>query len=373
MRVSDKMIYSQINDSLHRGKGNLAESLERAASQKRINKPSDDPVAATRVLAYRTDEQNIGQYQKILTNAKSFLEYTDQSLGDVADVMVRAKELALGAANDASTNPDTRRILAAEINQLQRQVVQIGNRKLAGRFLFGGFNTTKPPFDPQGNYTGDDGEIKVPIDKEAFVAINLPGSRTFLGKPVGDLLDKSHPENNPAGALPPAQDPSDPNHTPQNLTPDSEDPQLRGPASVVPQVGVGTKKNETKFASPSPRNQFGEENNSGINLFGVLKKLEIAMITGDKYTIQVSLDDLDEAHSQAVLARSELGSRLMNLNTTLDSLGKSKVDTKGAISALEDEDMFKVVSDVNKNEATLKASLSTSSKLMQPSLLDFLR
>jgi flagellar hook-associated protein 3 FlgL len=371
MRVADKMIYGQINDSLHRGKGNLAESLERAASQRRINKPSDDPVAATRVLAYRTDELNIGQYQKILTNAKSFLEYTDQSLGDVADVMVRAKELALSAANDASTNPDTRRILGAEINQLQRQVVQIGNRKLAGRFLFGGYNTTQPPFDPQGNYNGDDGEIKVPIDKEAFVAINLPGSRAFLGKAVGELLDKNHPENNPAGTI---KDPNDPNNeTPQNLMPESQDPQMRGPASVVPQVGVGTKKNDTKFASPSPRNQFGEENNSGINLFGVLKKLEVAMITGDKYTIQVSLDDLDEAHSQAVLSRSELGSRLMNLNTTLDSLNKSKVDTKGAISQLEDEDMFKVVSDVNKNEATLKASLSTSSKLMQPSLLDFLR
>lgn len=372
MRVSDKMIYSQINDSLHRGKGNLAESLERAASQKRLNKPSDDPVAATRVLAYRTDDQNIQQYQKVLTNSKSFLEYTDQSLGDVADVMVRAKELALSASNDASTNPDTRRILAAEINQLQRQVVQIGNRKLAGRFIFGGFNTTKAPFDFQGNYHGDDGEMKVPIDKEAFVAINLPGSRAFLGKPVGDLLDKNRPENNPAGAIKP-KDPNAP-ETQESMDPQAEETQMRGPASESPTANsTPSKKSETKFASPSPRDQFADENNSGINLFSVLKKLEVAMITGDKYTIQVSLDDLDEAHSQAVLARSELGSRLMNLNTTLDSLGKAKVDTKGAISQLEDEDMFKVVSDVNKNEATLKASLSTSSKLMQPSLLDFLR
>lgn len=369
MRVSDKMIYNQINDSLHRGKGGLAESLERAASQKRINKPSDDPVATTRVLAYRTDEQNIQQYQKVLTNAKSFLEYTDQSLGDVADVMVRAKELALSSANDASTNPDTRRILAAEINQLQKQVVQIGNRKLAGRFIFGGFNTTQAPFDGQGNYKGDDGEMKVPIDKEAFVAINLPGSRAFLGKPVGDLLDKTHPENNPAGAIKERD-----LNAPVNSDPHAEDSQMRGPASETPSTASESSKNsETKFSSPSPRDQFSDENNSGLNLFSVLKKLEVAMITGDKYTIQVSLDDLDEAHSQAVLSRSELGSRLMNLNTTLDSLSKAKVDTKGAISALEDEDMFKVVSDVNKNEATLKASLSTSSKLMQPSLLDFLR
>lgn len=360
MRVSDKMIYGQVNDSLNRGRGGLAESLERASSQKRINKPSDDPVATTRALTYKTDEQNIQQYQKILTHAKSHLEYTEQSLGELSEVMVRAKELALAAANDASTNPETRRVLASEINQLKNQIIQIGNRKLAGKFLFGGYKTIQAPFTSDGEYRGDDGEIKVPVDKESFVAINMPGSRIFLGKPVGSLLDnKSTPQDSSE-----APNTEDPNIEPNAAT-NEEGPVIRGPASV--------KEDQKQISSPSPKDQFSSENNHGLNLFNLMKRLEIAFITGDKFTVQTAIDDLDQAHAQTVLSRAELGSRLTNLNSSIESLAKSKVDTKAAISELEDEDMFKAVSDVNRNEATLKASLSTSAKLMQPSLLDFLR
>lgn len=373
MRVADKMIYGQINGDLHRGRTGMSEALERTASQKRINKPSDDPVAATRVLSYRTEDQNNQQYAKILTNAKSHLEYTEQSLGDLTEVLVRAKELTLGATNDASTNPETRRVLAAELNQLYQQTVQIANRKLAGKFLFGGFKTTKAPFDKNGDYSGDNGEIKLPIDKEAYVAINVPGSRVFLGKAIGDFLESDHsPVADPAET--PEVDKSDKEDTTQPVV------ASRGPASI-PSNRVNNEANnkedpaqvEEKFAKASPRDSLASQESGGVNLFHLLKKVEIALVTGDKNTLQVALNDLDDAHSQVVLTRSELGSRLMNLNSTMESLSKAKVDNKAAISQLEDEDMFKAVSDVNKAESTLKATLATSSKLIQPSLLDFLK
>jgi len=216
------------------------------------------------------------------------------------------------------------------------------------------------PFDYKGNYKGDDGEVRVPIDREAFVAVNMPGSRIFLGKDIGSLV-QPQPEPRP-GTKPGTTLESE---VPQSHESTGSGANQRGPASV---------EEDIKFAASSPRGGPGPNpNKQGINLFGLLRKIELSLEADDKLSLQITLDEIDDAHNQVTLIRSELGSRLMNLNSATESLGKVKVETKSSISQLEDEDAFKSVSDVNKNETTLKATLATSNKMMQPSLLDFLR
>jgi len=61
------------------------------------------------------------------------------------------------------------------------------------------------------------------------------------------------------------------------------------------------------------------------------------------------------------------------LNAATDSLQKSILDVKAMASQLEDADLFEVVSDINRTDSTLKATLETSGKVMNMSLLDFLR
>jgi flagellar hook-associated protein 3 FlgL len=95
--------------------------------------------------------------------------------------------------------------------------------------------------------------------------------------------------------------------------------------------------------------------------------------TNDKAGIQESLDTLDQAISQVVLARSEVGARVMTVTSTAESLQKAIVENKIAASQMEDADLFEVVSNINKNDSTLKATLETSGKLIQSSLMDFLK
>ena len=96
-------------------------------------------------------------------------------------------------------------------------------------------------------------------------------------------------------------------------------------------------------------------------------------MANDKSGIQESLDELDTAMDQVVLARAQVGARSKALENSNLSLQKAKVDTMGAISQLEDADLYHVVSDMNKNETALKATMQASGKLIQPSLMDFLR
>jgi flagellar hook-associated protein 3 FlgL len=348
MRVADKMNYEQVKANLSKNRGELADLQNKAATQKRINKPSDDPLSAPRVLQARTELASGQQFLKSVNQARNFLEYSEQSLAELTEVLNRAKELALSQANDASANESSRATTAFEIEQLYNQTVQIGNRKLGDRFLFGGFKTTRPPFDAEGRYQGDQGEIKIAIQKEGTVAMNMPGDRIFLGRE----------RKAPATAGPDSAPAFSPDSAPQ---PEASQGEIRGPASLP-----GTALSKISTQEP-------ESSKVGIDIFRVLRDLGTGLRASDKEGVQESLDQIDSAMEQVLLCRTQLGSRSMLLNSTMDSLQKGQLDTKTLQSNLEDIDTFELVNDLNKSESTLKASLASSGKLIQPSLLDFLR
>src|ERR1700748_3460571 len=117
MRIADKMQFEQVKSNISKNRSTMSDLQNQAATQKRVNKPSDDPLAASRVLGNRIDLQGNKQFGKSLSYAKSFLEFTDQSLGELTDILVRAKELAVGQSNDGTGSQETRRAVATEVEQ----------------------------------------------------------------------------------------------------------------------------------------------------------------------------------------------------------------------------------------------------------------
>jgi len=342
MRVADKMNHAQVINNLNKNRSELSKFQNQAATQKRITKPSDDPLGAARIMESRTEIQGLTQYEKNILSTKAFIEFSEQSLGEVGELLIRAKELAVQQASDGASGPETRRMVAQEINQIFKQMVNIGNRKFGDRFLFAGYNTLQAPFDMTGKYHGDDAEMEVPIDKGAKMAMNIPGSKVFLGKQIGE----------PIG---PSRD-IDPNLMEDNSPPMLPSEALRGPASLNP--------------TQQPTDYWGPK---AVNIFSTLEALEIGLKTNDKMAIQSSLDFLDDSMSQINLARAELGSRASVLNTGLDTIQKLQVDSKVLESDIEDVDMFELVNNLSRTQNQLEASLTTSGKMIQNSLLDFLR
>lgn len=360
MRVADKNITGQATRNIQKNRSDMSDLSNQAATQKRITKPSDDPLASTRVLAARTDERGYKQFIQNITQAKSFLEYSEQALGELNEALVRAKELAIAQSTDGGASDETRRITAEEVHQLFSQSVQIANRKLGDRYIFGGFQTMNQPFDKEGNYSGDEGDIKIQIHKDAYVGINMPGSKVFLGKGIeGDGVIRTSSDTPRT-----VKELNEYRKEQQSLEEDQQEQeydsiQTRGLASVGGVARLGQRDPIT--------------DSKGLNVFKVLKGLEVSLKTNDKIGVQESLDLLDQSISQVVLARAEMGSRVSSLNATTESLQKAVVDNKAMASQMEDADVFQLVSDINKTESTLKATMETSSKMVERSLLDFLR
>jgi flagellar hook-associated protein 3 FlgL len=374
MRVSDKMGFDQVSKNIAKNRSEMSQLQNQAATQKRVTKPSDDPVAASRVLFSRTEQRGNDQYIKNLNYARSFLDFTEQSLGEVSDLLVRAKELALSQSNDASSNSQSKKIVAAEISQLHDQAVQVGNRKLGERYIFGGYKTTTAPFEADGQYNGDSGELKIHIDKDAFLAMNVPGDAVFQGRGLSKdgYSSKSIQQARTTNELNQQKLDRDSQAEPEvsQKANQSVDSQMRGPASLRGPESLRAAERNIHDRTATGVATGGED--AGINIFKTVKGLETSLMADDKEGVQDSLNRLDDALQQVVLARTQLGSRVMAIDNSLNALHSQNVDMKGTISQLEDVDAFEVISDINKNESTLQATLQTSGKMIQKSLMDFL-
>ena len=355
MRVADKMSYEQVNSNISKNRTQMSELQNQAATQKRVTKPSDDPMSASRVLGSRIDLEGNKQFLKNLNYAKSFLDFTDQSLGDLSENIGRAKELAISQANDASSSETSRQVVATEIKQLLDQMIQIGNRKLGDRYIFGGYKTMSQPFNAEGEYKGDQGEMLIHVDNGSFVAMNMPGSKIFLGNDPASGASKSQTQATTVEEL-----------NKQRLEKQKSE---QGPPVEVRGPALDSNAPMPELAPPP----VSDENPMGVNLFQAFKDLEIALRANDKTGVQDNLEVLDQAFQQVVMARSQVGSRSQGLGNLMQSLEKAKVDNQIAISNHEDADVFNTVSEMNKTESTLQATLQTSGKLVQPTLLQFLR
>lgn len=345
MRVTENTNFDVIRNSIARSKNRLEDLQLKTSSMKKVNTPSDNPVGSAKILEIRTDKVLNEQYLMNAKLAESFLENSDHALGELSEIVARAKEIAIGQSSGASSNEDTRLGVAEEVTQLYNQAVAAANRRVGDRYLFGGYKTNQPPVDQDGNYLGDDGHMMVEIARDVFLSMNVPGNEAFNTK------SEEAKRNQGVYGGPPKQ------NQPEVTVSD------RAPASLSNSV-------RTTDPSRTPGLQYERDN---VNIFKELQNLRISLLTGDVEGIRATLETLDQAHGALVSNRSKIGSRMQGLQSTAQAMERHTLTNAQLNANLEDADMAQVVSDMAKEETILKSSMASSKHLIQPTLLDFLR
>ncbi|MCX5834262.1 MAG: hypothetical protein NTV99_07105 [Deltaproteobacteria bacterium] len=141
MRITENLKFQMLMNTLSLAQKNYSLLAEKMATQKDINRPSDDPVGATRVLNYRSVRESIAQYQRNIENANAWMEITDTKLESVQELIAEAKEAGL---NDQSSQ--TRQVLAQTVGSIIEELQALANSKFGDRYLFSGSATDTEPF-----------------------------------------------------------------------------------------------------------------------------------------------------------------------------------------------------------------------------------
>lgn len=141
MRMTNKITQ---NNSLYNINNNklLQDKLSTMMStQKKITRPSDDPVIAIRALRLRTNVSELTQYyEKNAPDAESWLDVTGKALSTVTNVLTdMIKQANKGANKDYG--PEDLQIIVEQLKSLKDEFYSTGNVDYAGRYVFTGYRT----------------------------------------------------------------------------------------------------------------------------------------------------------------------------------------------------------------------------------------
>jgi flagellar hook-associated protein 3 FlgL len=294
-RVTERSIATSVLANLQGNITRVSDTQNQLSSGKQISRASDDPGGTVTAMQIRSDLAMQRQYSRNATDGLSWLGTADVTLTTISGRINRARDLVLqGLSTGTYSDAESRSALASEIDNIRASVIDLANTRFLDRPIFGGTAPGTFAFDDNGDYVGDDGEVK---------------------RTVGDNT------------------------------------KVRVDVSAVA--------------------AFGEED---TQLFKVLQDISGGLMEDPEAPpLAETLDRLDAAATALRNAQSSVGARYNQLTDMQLAADNRVVNLAQQLSDVEDIDLPKTITDLTLQQTAYQAALAASAKVVQPSLLDFLR
>ncbi|MDR9853371.1 flagellar hook-associated protein FlgL [Paenibacillus sp. VCA1] len=189
MRITQSMMSSSMMNNLQSNYRRLDKTQEQLMTQRRLNRPSDDPVGVSSALKYRAEISSTTQFNENVQDADSWMKFSDTVMTEATQIVQRLSELAVEGGTD-TVPPDARKNIAQEVDELYKQLVSLGNSQFKGKYIFNGERVNEQPYpdDPANQtYSLDQGEVEYQIGAGIYVGVNTNGDKIFgaSGDPSG--------------------------------------------------------------------------------------------------------------------------------------------------------------------------------------------
>lgn len=179
MRITNKIMQKNNLSNINTNKIYQDKLSTQMSTQKKINRPSDDPVVAIRALRLRSSVTEVTQYySKNIPDAESWLSVTEDALKNLSAITTNMITLCTKGANGPLKTED-RQIILEQLRALGEEVYATGDADYAGRYVFTGYRTdTSLSFEKEQR-----------IDYEITEQLNNKAIDSVSKVDVGNLLD----------------------------------------------------------------------------------------------------------------------------------------------------------------------------------------
>jgi flagellar hook-associated protein 3 FlgL len=297
-RMTQKMMSDRALLGMQTGLDRLAKVQEQLTTGRIINRPSDDPTAATSAMRLRSSVAEQNQYARNANDAVAWLNQIDATFSSMTGPVRRARDIAVQGANDGAMGPQARAALATEVDQIREGLISTANTTYLGRPVFGGITNGDVAYAADGTWVG------------------IPGVGT--------------------------------------------------PGGVVRAVGDGVKI-RVDVEGPTA---FGPDTDS---LFSHLADLSTALKAGDPAGMATAIDKLSADSARITDTQASIGARTVRVEQAQQAAGDAELSLKSSLSEIENTDLAKATVDLQLQEVAYQAALAATARVIQPSLLDFLR
>lgn len=316
MRVTNKMLSQSLITNINVNLAKMEEYQNQLSSTKKINRPSDDPIATGKLLSAQSALQAQEQYSSNMKAAIGWLDTVDGALESAGDVLQRAREIAVSGSS-GTLAAASMGALADEVDNMIAELVETANTSYAGRYLFGGGKTSTTPFE----ISGKDSEGK--ISQVQFINTAFDES----------LLDETYSRK----------------------------------VEIESGVTIDISSGPTAFHTNA-------DGNADINaVFELMIELRSQLDAGDQGAVNSLIGDIDKHIDNVLSERAVVGAKSKRLEVAQSRLSAYELNLTNLISKLEDADYAEASIGFSTQRTVYEASLAIGAKIIQPSLLDFLK
>jgi len=410
-RISTTQMQRGAINSMLKQHETLSRTQQQVSTGKKIFKPSEDPVAASRVVNLKDTLSSIEQHQSNVDAARARINLSEGVLSSVVESLHRVRELAIQANND-SQNDSTRSFIAAEVDQIQDALLDLANTTDSNNeYLYAGSLSRFKPFSRNEaggfEYNGDESNREIQISRNRRISVDDPGSAVFLavknGNSVFNTLDST--DNKGTGVIDPGRATAEYVADTYAIIFDQKFPEFADSSnagkipltySVVDSNGSVLKAGipfqsgkEIVFkgvhtsikGEPEDGDFFVVRPSQNQDIFTTLENLIKALKSknpgvNDKISfhnaINRSLTDLTQALDNILVVRGNIGARLNALDSQETINDAYRIQIREILSNVEDLDFAEAVSRLNLELTGLEASQKAFTRVQDISLFNFL-
>ena len=372
-----------------------------------IHRPSDNPVQCVRTMAFKTSLEENEQYTQNLDDALSWMKQSDDTLVNITDLLKTIKEKVSQAANSTNTDSDFAAI-SKEIEETINQVRNLSNSQIGDRFLFSGQKDKTMPYS-ENLTTVTSADVKT-VDRTQLSATQLtnigaPTSRAdqfvvvkdaanntrYVNTDNGNILDQDFNVVDTVNGFSPTWTSTtfQPTGVPNSATITDTVANTYTIQTSSKQVATynGDDNKISMVIKPGEVNSANDSVNLtgsdifGDNIFGgkgtaliddlmvikdKIKSGDVAWLGDDGMTLAGKL------HDQVVNAQVETSTRQASYQMAKTMMESKNTTIKDDINTASAANIPKLITDMQMAETVYRLSLSVGSKIIPPSLADYL-
>lgn len=324
MRITNaSMVRSHLYDTQN-NLTNMSKINQQISTGKVINTVSDDPHKAIKIMNMNNEIKYNEKYNSNIDETVGWMNTTDSALESVGNLLGELKDSIIKVGNGTYSQNDMKS-LNADINEKIKQLADTLNSTYGGKYLFGGTNVDDAPIKVIEN---PDGSVKLEFstDKNGQVLPNTDDLKADISSgvsidynvSVGELFNITDENGNTINLL----------------------DEINNLSTLINKAANG---NEQEFAKA---------------------KEEILNNTQDK---------IDKLFDHVVNERTSLGVRVSTAEKIKEFNDENILNMKSILSQDQDTDVVEKFIELKSAEMIYQTSIQVGAKLIQPTILDYMR
>jgi flagellar hook-associated protein 3 FlgL len=399
MRVTQSLEQSQFVSTINQLESNLSTTQNQISSGLAFTTAAQNPIAAGLVTDYN---QALTQSQQFVTNsnsAQTSLNTEDSALTQMQTSLQSLRDLAL-EANNSSESPQDLSAIATQATQIQNTLLAVANTQDGnGNFIFAGFSTQTQPFALSATgatYSGDQGQRQVQIAPGQTVVVGDNGDLVFnqIKTGNGTFQATAAAGNTGTGVVSTAAvaDPAD--YTGGTFSIDFTAPntyQVLDSNNAVVTSGTFTSGQAISFSGvqvtltgqPAAGDSFSVAPSTDQSVFTTVQNLVNALQqqgttspAGEAQlnnSINVAINNIDQALNQSETVQSSVGARLNTITTQQSMASSQQVQLQESISNLQGLNFASAITSLDQQNTTLSAAMQAFTLTQGLSLFKFIQ